>query len=392
MQPRSAMVSASAMPFSPSTFRPFAAQQEDLAEIARKDRRRALTLPRGADFSSNDYLALAGDEQLKRAVRAAMDRGVPLGAGGSRLLRGNHAEHELLEEEAARFFGSESTIFFANGYTANSALLATLPQCGDAIFHDELVHASAHEGMRLSRAERFGVAHNDADAFADALARWRQSNSTGTAWIAVETLYSMDGDRAPLGALAELADRHGAILLADDAHATGVFGEGGRGLADSLAGRDNAIVLRTCGKALGSEGALLCGPRVMRDHLVNRARAFIFSTAPSPLIASCVREALRIVEDEPERRTALAELVVYAGERLGPLGVKRSGSQIMPLVLGDDARTMQLAQNLREAGFDIRGIRPPTVPVDTSRLRISLTLNIGRPQIDALADTLSEIL
>ncbi len=195
------------MPFSPSTSRPFAAQEEDLAELARKARRRVLSLPQGADFSSNDYLALAGDARLKQAIRAAMDRGVPLGAGGSRLLRGNHEEHELLEQEAARFFGSESALFLANGYTANSALLATLPQRGDAIFHDELVHASAHEGMRLSRAERFGAAHNDADAFADALARWRQSNATGTAWIAVETLYSMDGDRAPLGALAELEAR-----------------------------------------------------------------------------------------------------------------------------------------------------------------------------------------
>ncbi|MBX7483139.1 8-amino-7-oxononanoate synthase [Qipengyuania qiaonensis] len=375
-----------------SIARAFSAQQDDLTSLARQSRRRSLIRPQGADFSSNDYLALAGDARLKRAIAAAMDRGVPAGAGGSRLLRGNHEEHELLEVEAARFFGSESALFLANGYTANSAMLATLPQRGDAIFYDTLIHASAHEGMRLSRAERVAVPHNDLDAFADGLARWRERNVQATAWIAVETLYSMDGDRAPLRELADLADRHGAILLADDAHATGVFGEGGRGLAYGLDGRANAIVLRTCGKALGSEGALLCGPRVMRDHLINRARSFIFSTAPSPLIAACVREALRVVEDEPERRVRLAELVAYAGERLAPLGATISGSQIMPLVIGDDARTMQIAQRLREAGLDVRGIRPPTVPAGTSRLRISLTLNIGKPQIDALADTLSEIL
>jgi 8-amino-7-oxononanoate synthase len=372
--------------------RPFAAQQDDLAALARQSRQRSLTPAEGADFSSNDYLALAGDPRLRRAIEAALDRGVPVGAGGSRLLRGNHEEHERLEAEAARFAGSESALFLANGYTANSALLATLPQRGDMIFHDALIHASAHEGMHLSRAEHTAVPHNDLDAFANALARWREGNVQGTAWIAVETLYSMDGDRAPLRELADLADRYGAILLADEAHSTGVFGKGGRGLAEGLDGRPNAIVLRTCGKALGSEGALLCGPRVMRDHLVNRARGFIFSTAPSPLIAACVREALKIVAEEPERRTELADLVAYAGDRLAPFGVTRSGSQIMPLVIGDDARTMQIAQRLRDAGFDIRGIRPPTVPAGTSRLRISLTLNIGKPQIDALAEMLSEVM
>jgi 8-amino-7-oxononanoate synthase len=189
----------------------------------------------------------------------------------------------------------------------------------------------------------------------------------------------MDGDRAPIAELADLADRHGAVLLADDAHATGVFGNGGRGLAAHIDGRDNAIVLRTCGKALGSEGALLCGPRAMRDHVINRGRGFIFSTAPSPLMAACVREALH-------------DLIGYAGRKLAPFGISASGSQIMPLVLGDEARTMQIAGALRSAGFDIRGIRPPTVPAGSSRLRISLTLNIGRAQIDALTGTLSEIL
>ncbi|UYH55339.1 8-amino-7-oxononanoate synthase [Qipengyuania sp. SS22] len=368
------------------------AQQDDLAGLARQSRLRTLSRADGLDFSSNDYLALAGSARLKAAVVAALDRGVPVGAGGSRLLRGNHPEHELLEAEAARFFGCESALFLANGYTANSALLGTLPQRGDAIFHDELVHASAHEGMRLSRAERVSVPHNDIDAFADALARWRATNPRGTAWIAVETLYSMDGDRAPIHALADLADRYGAILLADDAHATGVFGKGGRGLADTIDGRPNAIVLRTCGKALGSEGALLCGPRVMRDHLVNRGRSVIFSTAPSPLIAACVREALKIVAEEPERRDALADLIAHATHRLAPLGATASGSQIMPLILGGEAGTMQVAQALRDAGFDIRGIRPPTVPAGSSRLRISLTLNVGRGQIDDLATALSEIL
>ncbi|MEC7422114.1 MAG: aminotransferase class I/II-fold pyridoxal phosphate-dependent enzyme, partial [Pseudomonadota bacterium] len=257
-----------AMEFPASQPHPLAAQQADLAALAERSRQRFLSRAQGADFSSNDYLALAGDPHLGRAITDALARGVPVGAGGSRLLRGNHEEHELLESEAAALFGCESALFLANGYTANSALLATLPQRGDAIFHDALVHASAHEGMRLTRAECVAVAHNDADAFADALRRWRADNARGTGWIAVESLYSMDGDRAPLAELARIADRYGAVLLADDAHTTGVFGAGGRGLAAELDGRENAIVLRTCGKALGAEGALLCGPRIMRDHLV----------------------------------------------------------------------------------------------------------------------------
>ena len=366
------MVSARGMAMGRTTNTPLAAQVDDLAGLARAARLRSLSLPGGTDFSSNDYLALAGSERLKNAVMDALERGVPVGSGGSRLLRGNHPEHEALEAEAASFFGCESALFLANGYGANSVLLSALPQRGDAIFHDALVHASAHEGMRLSRAECIAVPHNDVGAFAEALTHWRAGNAAGQAWIAVETLYSMDGDRAPIAELADLADRHGAVLLADDAHATGVFGNGGRGLAAHIDGRDNAIVLRTCGKALGSEG----------PH----------SSAPSPLMAACVREALRIVEEEPGRREALHDLIGYAGRKLAPFGVSASGSQIMPLVLGDEARTMQIAGALRSAGFDIRGIRPPTVPAGSSRLRISLTLNIGRPQIDARADTLSEIL
>ena len=371
---------------------PFAAQHADLAALARQARRRQLSPVAGRDFSSNDYLALAGDPHLAAALGEALARGVPIGSGGSRLLRGNHPEHEALEAEAAQFFGSESALFMATGYAANSALLATLPQRGDAIFHDALIHASAHEGMRLSRADSFAVPHNDVQGFADALARWRAGHADGTAWIAVETLYSMDGDRAPLDDLLALAERHGAVLVADDAHGTGVFGNGGRGLAEPLAGRDNAIVLRTCGKALGCEGALLCGPAIMRDHLVNRARGFIFSTAPSPLMASAVRAALTLTEAADDRRSALMALIDHAAARLAPFGVQAGGSQILPLVLGDDARTMTVAERLQDAGFDIRGIRPPTVPAGTSRLRISVTLNTDAAQIDALAHALEEIL
>ena len=361
-----------------------AAHHAHLAGLAARDRLRALAPRSGVDFSSNDYLALASAPRLAEAVILAIARGVPVGSGGSRLLRGNSDEHEALEEEAARFFGAEAALFFSSGFAANAALFASLPQRGDLIVHDALIHASAHEGMRLGRAECVSVTHNDPQAFADAIIGWRHGGGTGRPWIAVESLYSMDGDCAPLDTLAEIAARHDAFLLIDEAHATGVFGADGRGLAGHLEGRENVITLRTCGKALGCEGALLCGPMVVREFLINRGRGFIFSTAPSPLMASAVRESLRIVADEPERREHLWALVAAAERALARCGVVPSGSQILPLVLGDDALTMRIAAAVQAAGFDVRGIRPPTVPAGTSRLRISITLNVTAAQIEAL--------
>lgn len=367
------------------------AQQNDLKTLEGGARLRRLQPRTGLDFSSNDYLGPARAERLRGAVAAALARGVSIGSGGSRLLRGNDPEHEALEAEAAAFFGSEAALFFSSGYAANAALLSTLPQRGDLIVHDALIHASAHEGMRLARAESVATPHNDATAIDQAITDWRRRGGTGRAWIAVESLYSMDGDRAPLADLAAVAARHAAMLLIDEAHATGVFGPGGRGLAADLEGAENVITLRTCGKALGCEGALLCGPRTMRDFLVNRGRAFIFSTAPSPLMASAVRESLRILADEPERRDRLSALTAFAERTLAPCGVTPTGSQILPLVIGEDAPTMQLAAALQAAGFDIRGIRPPTVPPGTARLRVSLTLNVGEAEIAALAETLLEL-
>jgi 8-amino-7-oxononanoate synthase len=202
----------------------------------------------------------------------------------------------------------------------------------------------------------------------------------------------MEGDQAPLDALIEIADRHEAFLIVDEAHATGVFGPDGRGLAAHLDGRENVIAVRTCGKALGCEGALVLAPTVVRDVLVNRARPFIFATAPSPLVAAAVRESLRILQDEPERRAALHRRSAEAAERLARHDVIATGTQILPLILKEDARTMRVASALQAKGLDVRGVRPPTVPVGTSRLRISVTLNVETADLDALAEALDEAL
>ncbi|MDK2759833.1 MAG: 8-amino-7-oxononanoate synthase [Sphingopyxis sp.] len=368
---------------------PFSAHRADLDVLAAKGRRRLLTPRAGRDFASNDYLGLADSDALRSALAAGIERGISAGSGGSRLLRGNHDEHQALEAHAARHYGSEAALFFSTGFAANGALFAAMPQRGDLIVHDELIHASVHDGMRLGRADYVAAVHNDAQCFDDIIARWRDGGGTGTPWIAVESLYSMDGDRAPLAALAEIADRHDAILVVDEAHATGVFGPGGAGLAHGLVRRDNLITLHTCGKALGAEGALLCGPAIAIDFLINRGRPFIFSTAPSPLMAWLVHQAIEIVANEPERQARLHALVRHAAERLVPLGIPASGTQILPVIIGDNNRTMLIANQLRDAGFDLRGIRPPTVAWGTARLRIAITLNVDERQIDDMADALA---
>jgi 8-amino-7-oxononanoate synthase len=367
--------------------------ERTLAGLVRKGRGRALVAQTGLDFTSNDYLGLARSDRLKDAIAAALERGVPVGAGGSRLLRGNHPEHEALEAEAAAYFGAERTLYFGSGYGANVALFSTLPQREDLIVHDALIHASTHEGITASKAPAISVPHNDAHAFDDAIASFRRAGGTGRPWIAVESLYSMDGDRAPIAELAGIAKAHDAFLVVDEAHATGVLGPGGRGLAAAHAAGENVIALHTCGKALGVSGALLSASAVICDYLVNRARGFIYSTAPSPLMAAGVREALCVLGDEPQRRAFFDERCTFANAELTRvLGLPPSGSQILPVMIGDNARAVRIATRMREDGFDIRAIRPPTVPEGTARLRVAITLNVDSDTIAAMFENLATVL
>jgi 8-amino-7-oxononanoate synthase len=355
------------------------------------DRLRSLKPRAGIDFASNDYLALASSPRMKKAVTAALEAGTPIGAGGSRLLRGNCAEHESLEADAAKFFGAEAAIFFSNGYVANFAVLTTLPQRGDLLVLDSLVHASIHEGARAGRADIRENQHNDSQSVEDTIRGWRAQGGSGRIWIVAESLYSMDGDFAPLEELIAIADRHDAFLMIDEAHATGVYGEQGRGLTARYEGRENLVVIHTCGKALGAAGALVTSTRVLRDFMVNRCRPFIFSTAPSPLMAVAVSEALLILQQEPEHQQRLTNLIAFTNRQIGARGGWRaSGSQILPYIVGDNARAMTLASALQARGFDIRGIRPPTVPAGTARLRISLTNNVGEDDVRAMLDALAQ--
>lgn len=371
----------------------FPRHEKALETLKSRGRFRSLIPRAGHDFASNDYLGLAGSDLLRDAASAALTRGVPVGAGGSRLLRGNDVEHQLLEVEAADFFGTQAALFINGGFTGNMAIFSALPHHGDLVLYDALIHASTHDGMRLGRAQSQSFAHNDVAAAEAAITNWRAQGGTGQIWIAVETVYSMDGDCAPVAALSDLATREQAVLVLDEAHSTGVFGDQGRGLGHAVAHLPNVLSLHTCGKALGVSGALICGASALIETLINKARAFIFATAPSPLNSALVRAALRELSENPARQAAAWELIDHARAEAKQLcDLTGFDSQIMPVIIGDDKRTMAVASAMQDRGYDIRGIRPPTVPRGTARLRISVTLNTTRQVISALfADLAKEL-
>lgn len=357
--------------------------QKKLKELESENRLRSLNMPGGIDLTSNDYLSLRRHPALRQAAIEALENGIELGAGGSRLLRGNTPHHAALEAFAADYFGCEKALYFSTGFQANAAIFTALPARRDVIIFDELIHASAREGIQNSPARHARVRHNDLNAYEDALKSARAKAEM--IWIAVESVYSMDGDLAPLKELHELAQKYGAILVVDEAHGTGVFGENGRGLSECLP-HENLITLHTCGKALGVAGGLVCGPAEIIDYLINKARGFIYSTAPMPLQALLVHKALELARDEPWRREKLHRLIAAAG-RILP--APKPASQIIPVILGADAAALDAAQGLRTAGFDVRAIRPPTVPERTARLRISLNCDLEEKVLENFAAALA---
>lgn len=364
-----------------------------LSYLEDKSRKRILSPVQGIDFTSNDYLGFSHSERIRNAVLHALENGTPLGAGGSRLLRGNHEEFEILETKAASFFESERALYFSNGYAANLAIFSTLPQRDDLILYDSLIHASIHDGISLGRAKSISIRHSDVESFETEIKKWRNAGGKGQPWIAVESIYSMDGDCAPLEEFFNLANQYDGFLVIDEAHATGVLGKNGRGLAASLPKQENVISLHTCGKALGASGAFICVNEIFYNYLINRARSFIYSTAPSPLVTVAVREALQILSTEPSYTENLNRLYTFANKQLKKsLGIRGSGTHILPIIIGENRRAVQISHRLQKEGFDVRAIRPPTVPEGTARLRISITLNIYENDIQNVFTLLSEII
>lgn len=343
-----------------------------LAALEREGLIRKRRPPRGTDLSSNDYLGLAAHPLIKERMAAAV---CAMGAGstGSRLLRGDRDCFTALEQRFAEFKRTQRSLYFSSGYLANLAVLTTFPEAGDTVFSDELNHASLIDGVRLSRAERIVFPHLCPDSVPE------------DAFLVTESVFSMDGDLAPLEQYKIL----GAALIVDEAHAVGLYGDRGQGLV----GGDGVFVsVNPAGKALGVGGAFVAGPSWAIEYLEQRARPFIFSTAAPPAIAAALDASLDVIAAEPERRERVRFLSSYLRERLRDAGipVPEGDSPIVPVIIGENQRAVAVAAALQQAGFDVRAIRPPTVPQGTARLRISINTGLSEEILDRFMGHLLE--
>jgi 8-amino-7-oxononanoate synthase len=341
-------------------------------------------------FAGSNYLDLARHpEVVEGAARAARELGCA--AGGSRLINGNLEAHEALEAELAAFLGQDSALAFSTGYMANVGVIPALVGEGDLVISDALNHASIVDGCRLARAAVRVFPHADVDGLERALRE--SASSHRRVLVALDGVYSMDGDTAPLAEMLPLAKRWGALTLVDDAHGTGCLGRGGRGTPEALgaeAGID--IWVGTLGKSLGSFGAFVAGRGALRELLVNTARSFIFSCALAPPQVEAARAALRVVQREPWRRARLAGNAARLRARLAEHGVSTAPSttHIVPVVIGENARTMAACERLLARGFYAQGIRHPSVPAGSARLRLTPMATHPAEAIDALADAVAE--
>lgn len=340
-----------------------------LAELQAAGLLREMRLPAGIDLVSNDYLGLAEHPYVTEAMRA-MVADLPAGSGGSRLLRGHHEIFEIVEEQLASFSGSEAALLFGSGYAANIGLLQAVVSPDDLVVSDARNHASLIDGIRLTKAATVIYPHQDLDALEAALSRPR----VGRAFVITESVFSMDGDLTPLVDVCAIAERAGAIVIVDEAHATGMYGTRGSGRVEALGLRDRVVAtIHTGGKALGSGGAWVAGSRALRDVMVNRARSFIFSTAPLPVLGVALGAGLHLVEREPERRRDVHRKSSVLRAALREAGVEAGGeSMIVPIVVGDNDTATALQSGLAAAGFDVRAIRPPSVAPGTARLRVTV--------------------
>lgn len=359
--------------------------ERELDSLRAQAQFRTLESPSGINLNSNDYLGLAVDPRLKRAALDAVARAEHIGATGSRLLSGNSREWEELEAYFAEVAGTEAALYFGSGYAANVGLLNSLLKPGDIVFSDARNHASLIDGIRLSRAERVIYPHSDLRFLEEALRA--HAGGAGARVIVTESVFSMEGDVAPIAGLVRIAKGFGAELVLDEAHAIGVCGPTGRGIAAELGiQREMLAIVHTCGKALASAGAFVCGGRALKDYLVNHARTFIFSTAMPPYLAGQIRAALDLAREAERERNHLREIASLLRDGLTRAGLNRGASttHIVPVLLGSNERALHVARELQRNGFAVRAIRPPTVPPGTARLRISLTSHITHEHIHRL--------
>jgi glycine C-acetyltransferase len=342
------------------------------------------------NFCSNNYLGLANHPALREAAKVAIDR-YGCGAGASRLISGNMTLHEELESKIAELKGTEAALVFNSGFQANTGVIPVLVGEGDVVLSDALNHASIIDGCRLSRAKILVYRHCDMNELERGL---KKSLPNSRKLIVTESLFSMDGDEAPLADMVSLAEQYGAIVMVDEAHATGVYEPNGAGIVAKLGLGERVLVqMGTLGKALGGFGAYVAGSKALRELLINRCRSFIFTTSLPPTVMAMAIAAINLIEKEPERRRTLrnnCQLLRGGLESLG-YSLGTSQSQILPLMIGDATQCMKLSEDLLQRGLFAQGIRPPTVPQGTSRLRITLMATHTAEHIDQALRVFKEV-
>lgn len=361
--------------------------KKDLGSISDNGQMRTLASPKGIDLASNDYLGLASDERLKTVLIEAVRR-EGIGSTGSRLLRGERECFSDVERRFAAWKCTESSLYLATGYQANVGVIQTFLGEDDVVFSDELNHASLIDGIRLARCKKVIFPHLDLNALADLIS---STECKGQKFLITESLFSMDGDIAPLKNYAEICRRTNTNLVVDEAHSVGLYGKRGSGLIEEFGiQRDVFLSINPMGKALGVSGAFVAGSRSAIGYLINKCRSFIFSTAPIPAIADVLKTAIEIVENEKGLRERLNGICLEFRRILAEAGIDspKDKTQIVPIIVGDSEKAVEIAARMQEAGFDVRAIRPPTVAEGTSRLRISLNVNLSK---DNLADFVEKL-
>jgi 8-amino-7-oxononanoate synthase len=362
----------------------------ELADLESRAQLRHLETVRGVDLGSNDYLALATDPRMKQSVLEGVKTASRIASTGSRLLSGQDDAWTLLEHDFARWVGAEAALYFTSGYAANIGLLGALLRPEDVVFSDSANHASLIDGMRLAKCRRVIFPHFELGFLEDQLRR--NSSVTGTRVIVVESVFSMEGDRAPLADLAALAERYAAELIVDEAHAIGVSGPRGSGcVAEAGLSARVLATVHTCGKALAAAGAFVCGSENLRRFLINRSRTFIFNTGLPPYFAWQVTAGMTLAAEADCERAHLVELSAFLRNELRTNGFDTANcnSQIVPVILGSNDVAVSIAESLRTKGFGVRAIRPPTVPEGKARLRLSLTTKLSK---DILAELVAAMI
>jgi 8-amino-7-oxononanoate synthase len=361
---------------------------EALETLTAHGRLRALRSPGGIDFTSNDYLGY-GNGRLKPPEKTSL----PTTGLASRLLRGHHPVWDDVEAALAAWHQAEAVLVMNSGFTANEGLISTVVEPGDWVASDELNHACIVEGLRICRPRKFAFRHNDLEHLEDGLKNESAKRPPGREmFIVTESLFSMDGDRAPLASIVELAERYSAYVIVDEAHSTGCFGASGSGIVDQLGLRGRVLAtVHTGGKALGVTGAYICGSQLLRNYLINKCRHLIFTTALPPVAGPWWLNMLPQVQADEAGRRQLSENAARLRAALASRGIEALGdAYIVPVVLGDDSHAVRAAAALQAKGYDIRAIRPPSVPQGSARLRISVHADHSPELLDKLAEHVTE--